>query len=147
MFKFLFLFFLTGFSFAPAANNDPDAICGKWTSAEKTITIQIYRDGNTYKGKMVWFKNKDQSKAMDEWTDKHNPNPALRNRKLIGMEVLYGLQYDAKSDTWEKGKIYVAETGKEWNAAAVLKTKDQLVLSGYWKVKFLGKDMILNRVN
>ena len=55
-----------------------DQILGKWVSAEKNIIVQVYKSGDTFKGKIVWYKGDDPNKAMDEWTDKHNPDPALR---------------------------------------------------------------------
>lgn len=147
MFKFLALFFLTSLV-TPRThiNNDPDRICGKWESADKKLIVQIYKSGTIYRGKMVWFKNQDNSKAMDEWTDKHNPDPALRNRKLIGMDVLNGMTYNASSDSWEDGKIYEAQSGKEWNAAAKIDKDGVLKVTGYWHLKFIGKTMLFNRV-
>jgi len=149
MFKFLTLFFLIVFNAIlqnAGPNNKADRICGKWESADKKLIVQIYHSGSAYRGKMVWFKNQDNSKAMDEWTDKHNPDPALRNRKLIGMDVLNGMTYDADSDTWENGKIYEAQSGHEWNAAAKIDKDGTLKVTGYWHLKFIGKTMVFNRV-
>src|ERR1700693_4795860 len=103
MFKFLIIFFLSGVV-SPVPN--PDKVCGKWMSSEKNLVVQIYREGDVFKAKIVWFKNNDNSKSMDEWTDKHNPDPALRNRKLIGMGILKNMDYMPKTNSWENGKIY-----------------------------------------
>ena len=131
---------------APAQTTTPgDAICGKWTTVEKNMTVEVYREGNEYKGKMVWFKNDDNTKAMDEWTDSHNPDKALRTRKLIGMPVVQKLVYDAKSKTWEHGSIYDAKSGKYWDAAAAI-TKDGLLkVTGYWHLKFIGRAMTFKK--
>jgi len=90
MFKFLTLFFFTGLIAQPQpakSNTDADRICGRWISSDKNLIVQMYKAGNSYRGKMVWFKSNDHSKSMEEWTDKHNPDPTLRNRKILGIMV------------------------------------------------------------
>src|ERR1700748_236551 len=101
---FLFLLFI---SFTKASTvNDPDRVCGKWMSAEKNLMVQVYKEDGAFRAKIIWFKNEDNSKPMEEWRDKHNPDEALRNRRLIGMSILQGLDYIPKSNSWENGKIY-----------------------------------------
>ena len=49
---------------------------------------------------------------MNTRTDEHNPDPKLRQRKILGiMEVLSRLRYNPKSKPWENGKIYDPKTG------------------------------------
>lgn len=146
MFKFLILSFLTAFVPKYTTINDADRICGKWMSSNKDIIVQVYKDGNGFKGKMVWFKNIDNSKPMDEWTDKHNPNPALRNRKIIGMDILSTMTYVPQSDSWENGKIYDSQTGKEWSASVRISKEGALKVTGYWHLKFIGRTMSFMRV-
>lgn len=149
MFKFLTLFFFTSFialSKPIEPNIEGDRICGKWISSGKNLIVQIYKAGNSYRGKMVWFKSDDNSKTMEEWTDKHNPDPALRSRKILGIDVISGVTYDNDSQSWENGKIYDAQTGHYWSAAARLDKNGILKVVGYWHFKFIGKTMVFNRV-
>jgi uncharacterized protein (DUF2147 family) len=146
MFKFLLLLFLTVSIPGMGDMNDPDRICGKWISSEKNIIVQIYREGNIFKARIVWFQNTDTSKAMDEWTDKHNPDVALRNRKLIGMSILRDMDFVPKSNSWENGKIYDAKNGREWDASAYINKEGQLKVTGYWHFKFIGRTMTFIRV-
>jgi uncharacterized protein (DUF2147 family) len=141
MFKFLILFFLTGFTTKSPQANNADKICGKWISSSKNIIVLVYREGNTFKGKMVWYKNTDTSKGMDEWTDKHNPDPALRNRKILGLNILKEMTYSPGSDSWENGKIYDIGSGHEYSAAAHLGKDGVLKVTGYWHFKFIGRTM------
>ena len=122
-----------------------DQILGKWVSAEKNIIVQVYKSGDTFKGKIVWYKGDDPNKAMDEWTDKHNPDPALRSRKILGMDVLRDLKYDPKNNVWEGGMIYEARTGKEYNASAYIDKSGLLRVKGYWHFKFIGKTMLFKK--
>jgi uncharacterized protein (DUF2147 family) len=124
-----------------------DAILGRWTADDKSLTVDVYKEKNQYKAKMVWFKNEDNSKAMDEWTDKHNPDKALRNRKLIGMDVVKELIYEPKSNTWEHGSIYDAKSGKTWGASAMLTRDGLLKVTGYWHLKFIGRTMTFKKAS
>jgi len=144
MFKFLLLFFFTGVSAINSPN--PNLLCGKWMSAEKNLEVLVYKDGDIFKAKVIWFKNEDNSKAMEEWTDKHNPDPVLRDRKLIGMDILKNMIYEPKSNSWENGKIYEAKSGKEWDASAKIDDKGELKVTGYWHLKFIGKTMTFVRI-
>ncbi len=141
MFKFLFLFFFTGVTVQAQQTTNADRICGKWISANKDIIVQVYREGNTFKGKMAWYKNTDTRKGIDEWTDKHNPDPALRNRKILGLNILREMTYSSQSDSWENGKIYDISSGHEYSAAARIVKDGTLKVTGYWHFKFLGKTM------
>ncbi|MCC8423827.1 DUF2147 domain-containing protein [Mucilaginibacter sp. UR6-11] len=145
MFKLLTFFFLTTFIPKPAGVSDADRICGKWISSDKAIIVLVYKDGNGFKGKMIWYKNTDTSKGMNEWTDKHNPDPALRNRKLLGMDVLNDLSYVPGSDSWENGRVYDSRSGHEYSASVHISKEGLLKVTGYWHFKFLGKTMTFTR--
>lgn len=147
MFKLLLFIFLTGWIAAPPVSADPDLVCGKWMSADKNLIVNIYRENGEYKAKIVWFLNTDTSKAMDEWTDKKNPDPNLRNRKLIGMGILEGLSYVPKTQTWENGKIYDAKGGRYWSASIRMDNNNLLKVTGYWHFKFIGRAMRFTRVS
>ncbi|MDB5115810.1 MAG: hypothetical protein JWQ79_1302 [Mucilaginibacter sp.] len=146
MFKFLMLFFLIGFIVNPSTSPNPDRICGKWISSEKNLVVQVYKDGEIFRARIVWFKNEDNSKHMEEWTDKHNPDPSLRSRKLIGMSILRDMDYIPKSNTWENGKIYDAKSGREWSASAYINNEGLLKVTGYWHFKFIGRTMTFTKL-
>lgn len=80
------LFFLIS-SFTCIAQNNPDAILGKWITIAGNCIVEVYKQNGEYKAKILWFNDKGK-KPMNDWIDEKNPNPDLRNRKLVGMEVL-----------------------------------------------------------
>jgi uncharacterized protein (DUF2147 family) len=146
MFKFLSLLFFVGLNFqSHAAIPESDRICGKWISSDKKLIVEVYKDQGKFKAKIVWF-NDDPSKPMEEWRDKHNPDPALRNRRIVGLEILSGLKYDTDSHTWEGGKIYDAQHGKQWDAAGYIDKDGSLKVKGYWHIKIIGRTMVFKRV-
>ena len=142
--KFACVYFLLMLFTVPYTNGQAidghDRICGKWESVEKNIIIQVYMAGDDFKAKIIWY-NDTEGKPMDYWTDRRNPNPALRSRKILGMEVLSGLQYDPDNKSWENGMVYDSKHGHEWNASANIDKNGQLRVRGYWHFKFIGRTM------
>ncbi|MEB0261440.1 MULTISPECIES: DUF2147 domain-containing protein [unclassified Mucilaginibacter] len=122
-------------------------ICGKWQSSEKNLTVEVYPYKNTFKAKIIWFSGGvSKAKPMETIMDIKNPNPTLHSRKVLGLDVVENLQYDASSNSWEGGKIYEVQSGKYWSAAAGIDKTGLLKVKGYWKVKLLGKTMTFNRI-
>jgi uncharacterized protein (DUF2147 family) len=131
--------------FSKANAQNRDRICGKWMSSEKNLIVEVYRAGEQFKGRIVWF-NDDPSKPMGEWTDKNNPDPSLRNRKILGMDILRGMKYDTDNDSWNEGMIYDAKKGREWNASAFIDEHGLLRVRGYWHFKVFGRTMTFKRI-
>ena len=102
LFNILALLFFTSVSSQGYTNAAEEQICGKWESSEKNLIVQVYREDNKFKAKVVWF-NDTGGKPMDYWTDIHNPDPALRNRKILGLSVLSDLTYNPETKSWENG--------------------------------------------
>jgi uncharacterized protein (DUF2147 family) len=123
-----------------------EQICGKWQNQEKSLVVQVLKEGREFRAKIVWFDNGGGPKAMETTTDKHNPNPALRSRKLLGMNVLEKLVYSPKSNSWEGGIIYDAQAGKHWSSSAYINKDGALKVKGYWHFKFIGKTMTFTRI-
>ncbi|MEO6521911.1 MAG: DUF2147 domain-containing protein [Mucilaginibacter sp.] len=123
-----------------------ELICGKWENKDKTLRIQIYTVKGNFLAKIIWFSD-TEGKPMSYWKDKRNPDPALRNRTILGMSILQGLRYDAEENSWEDGKVYDSKHGKTWNASAKIDQKGILKVRGYWHFKFIGKSMYFHRIN
>jgi uncharacterized protein (DUF2147 family) len=147
MFKCLALIFFINLSVAGAAGTVPncDRICGKWMSAEKNLVVEVYKNNDHFKAKIIWFHD-DPSKPMEEWRDSKNPDPSLRIRRILGMNVLNDLKYDTGSNSWEDGMIYDAKSGREWNASAYINKQGLLKVKGYWHFKLFGRTMTFRRV-
>jgi hypothetical protein len=89
-----------------AAQGNPDAIVGKWTTIEGNLQVEVYRQNSEFKARVIWFKDTDdRSRPMNERVDEKNPDKALRSRKWIGMEVLRNLRYYPNDNEWDDGKF------------------------------------------
>jgi uncharacterized protein (DUF2147 family) len=129
------------------ANNVPPAeqICGKWESSDKNLIVLVYMKDNKFQGKIIWYSDTG-GKPMDYGTDKRNPDPALRSRKILGMSVLRDLSYQPATNSWEDGIIYESKNGREWNASVYIDKHGFLKVKGYWHFKLIGKTMTFFRV-
>ena len=144
---FIFFVLMTSGSFASRGRSmsPEEQVCGKWETLENNLIIRVYRESNTFKAKIIWFKDGDPG-LMNSWTDRHNPDAALRGRKIIGLSVLRDLTYDAGTNTWENGMIYDSKHGREWNAAARIDNDGRLEVKGYWHFKFIGHTLTFKRI-
>lgn len=123
-----------------------DRIVGKWMSEEKNVIVQVYKNGDKYGAKLIWFDDSDDKlKPMNSRVDYKNPDKALRNRKLIGLEVVDNLSYNPQSNSWDGGMIYDAKNGRTWSSAAQITNEGILKVTGFWHFKFLGKTMTFKR--
>lgn len=130
------------------AQKNRDAIVGKWIAVPKrNVIVEVFKYHNQFKGKIVWFNDSDDAtKPMNSRLDEKNPDPSLRNRKLVGLEVLNTLVYNTNDNRWESGIIYDAKSGKKWNSSCWITSDGSLEVRGFWHYEFIGKNMIFKKV-
>ncbi len=78
--------------------------------------------------------------------DEKNPDPNLRTRKWLGMEVLRKLKYNADENEWEGGIIYDAKHGKEWNSIVWINSQGLLKVKGYWLFRWISQTLTFKKV-
>jgi len=91
------------------AQDDSDRILGVWLNNLGNAKVEIFEKDGRFFGKIVWLKlakETDINKAID----KKNPDTSLRNRKILGLEILTDLVYE--KGAWINGKLYSPEKGK-----------------------------------
>lgn len=133
--------------FNASGQKSKDDILGKWMATDKSVAVNVYLEDDAFRAKVIWLDEKlGSGKPMNLRVDSENPNVKLRQVKIIGMDVLKGLNYNPKNQKWENGKIYDASTGRTWDASAELKDNGQLCVRGYWKWKFIGKTLCFARM-
>jgi len=105
----------------PAMAN-PHDVNGLWLTESKTGHVQIADCGDgTPCGTLVWIEDADQ-------LDVENPDPALRTRKVLGMQMIWGFQ--KKEKNWAKGNIYDASEGKTYRSAIKMLADGTLEVKG-----------------
>ena len=141
------LFIICSIGISSHAQANADAIIGKWMSADDNLLVEVFKTGNEYRAKLVWFDDSDdKSNPVNQRLDKKNPDMTLRARKLVGIEVLWNLHYNPSDDEWQDGTIYDSSSGKKWDAKAWINTTGILKVRGYWNFPIFGKNMSFKKV-
>ncbi len=115
-----------------AANGD--AIVGTWLASDGLSRVRLSDGQGVYSGRVVWLREPrfpagdPQGAAGTPKVDRRNPDPALRDRPIMGLEVLAGLHY-AGNGIWEGGTIYVPDRGKTYPCKLALAPDGALKLT------------------
>ncbi len=118
---FLFIFAINLSAIAQTVN--ADAIIGDWLMPDDEGIIQIYKDGNSYSGKIIWMKEKEADGSP--LLDKENPVDSLQNRQVEGLQIMSGFEYKGKN-TWDGGTFYAPKKGKEVEPEFVMEDNNNL---------------------
>ena len=141
MFHFVISLFFPLLIFSQQISDD---ICGIWLEEKKESHIEIYKIDDMYHGKIVWLANPNNDDGSIK-LDKENPDPELKNRNILGLEIIKNLEFIG-SNNWGNGQIYDARTGKIYELNAKLKSKDILLLRGFLGFSLIGKTTNWSRV-
>ncbi len=145
--KYLIMISLSMLMLKANAQNMQNAILGKWESAEKNLIVEVYKHGNAFKARIIWFYDEDDTiTPIEQRLDIKNPDKSLRSKKIIGLDVLSGLIYNPKQSKWVNGKIYDSSSGKTWSSTVWLTDANTLNVRGYYIFRFIGKTLIFNRI-
>jgi uncharacterized protein (DUF2147 family) len=133
---FLTLAFPRAMAFAAAPE-------GVWLM-EGRATVQIFNCGSLLCGQILRLQTpRDPEGKLNR--DANNPDPALRQRRLCGLTVMWGLR-PSGGDSWSGGSFYNPEDGKTYSVSARLQTADQIVARIYLGIPLLGETKTLRRV-
>ena len=124
---------------APAfAQQQASDVAGVWETASGGY-VQLYEDNGEWKGTIVG------SKSGEARTDENNPDESKRDRRLLGITILEGLEYVGDGE-FENGEIYDPNNGKTYKAKATQTGPDTLDARGYIGISLIGKTQTWHRV-
>ena len=78
--------------------------------------------------------------------DKHNPDPKLRNRPLVGVEFLIGFKY-VGNGWFTGGQIYDLDSGSTYSARIQLPDKNTARLRGYIGIPLFGRTEVCSKIH
>ncbi|MEO1436729.1 MAG: DUF2147 domain-containing protein, partial [Bacteroidota bacterium] len=79
-------------------------IIGEYWINNQTGKIQIFERQGQYFGKIIWRE--------EVIKDSKNPDPALRDRSVIGIEFIKNFEFDGSK--YKGGTVYSIENGKTY---------------------------------
>lgn len=123
--------------------SDGDKIIGIWLTEDKDGTVEIYKSGNVYYGKLLWGTAMYEADGTTPRKDLNNANPKLRTRLIKNLVFLTGLVYNGSE--WTNGEIYNSLNGKTYSCNAQL-VAGKLNIHGYVGIPLFGKTIVWTRV-
>jgi uncharacterized protein (DUF2147 family) len=114
-------------------------VIGKWKLDDGTAIVEVYKNGDAYNGKIVWLEEPTDADGTPA-KDNNNPDPALRTRELIGLNMLSGLKKTAQNE-YSGGKIYDPGNGKTYNCSMKVEGNVLKVRGSLDKRGLLGRTM------
>lgn len=103
----------------------PDSVVGRWRTQTDNGIVEIDRCGSSICGRIA---GSDKLRFNPALNDAHNSNPALRGRRLMGLQILGG--FTASGTGWSGGSIYNADDGGTYKATVTPIDPDHLKVRG-----------------
>lgn len=115
----------------------PEFVEGVWLSGDGTGWIKIELGADGLIGSIAGSPDESgERKPTDR--DDLNPEPALRDRLLLGLTIMAGFRY-AGEGKWKNGRIYDPNSGKTYKCKLTLIDENTLELRGYIGISLLGR--------
>ena len=117
---------------------------GLWYAEGGAAEVAVEPCGRELCGRVVCLRSPLEDDGCD-LRDRRNPDPALRQRPVVGLQILRGLT--ARPDgTWTGGHIYDPSSGNTYTCHLALDGEDRLRLRGYLGIPLLGRTATWIRV-
>lgn len=131
------------FMLIPLAAVFAQDVIGKWKLEDGTAIVEVYLQGDVFNGKIVWLQNPTEADGTPA-VDNLNPDPKLRTRQLIGLNMLSNLKKSGSE--YSGGSIYDPGNGKTYNCSMKVEGDVLKVRGSLDKRGLLGRTMDWFRV-
>ncbi len=137
------------------ASAQDSKVFGTWLTASGTAQVKSGPCSDAASGPLCGFviglnnpKGPDgKVVSPEEATDFRNGDPKLRERKVIGMPLIWGFKKTADANAFEGGQIYNGEDGKIYSANIDFEADGRLKLRGYVGSPMFGQTQYWTRVS
>ena len=118
---------------------------GVWQTADDEGLIRLEQNGDELIGTIAGSR-KPPVAGEPERVDELNPDPALRQRPLFGLQIMSGLKPDGEG-RWKGGTIYDPNSGKTYKCKLRMVDEDTLEVRGYIGISLVGRTETWRRDN
>jgi uncharacterized protein (DUF2147 family) len=143
---FLITALLTAASAFGANTND---VTGFWKTEGGDTWLEIFRCEDTICANVAWLKVPKYIDSHDGpvgkiKVDRKNPDPALRSRPILGLQVMKGFTPHGQK-RWLNGICYNPENGKTYKSKMYLASANRLEVRGFIGFSLIGRTHTLTR--
>jgi len=131
---------------APARPSVAGEVEGVYLVENGEAHIELLSCGEELCGRIVWLREPlDENGEVPR--DVNNPEPSLRDRTILGLQLLSGLRPASDSDgQWIGGRIYDPESGRTYRCKLRHDGVDRVRLRGYLGIPLLGSTTVWTRI-
>lgn len=116
--------------------SDRTDVEGRWLTEDGDGWITILLIGDTLEG--IIAGSPDARQREEREVDEFNPDPSLRNRRLQGLTIMSGFEYDGDG-RWKGGTVYDPNSGKTYKCSLKQLDANTLKIRGYIGVSLFGR--------
>ncbi len=109
---------------------------GRWLTQEGDGWIRIQIVGDSLEGSVAGSPDPKQREERE--LDDRNPDPDLRTRRLDGLIIMKGFEYDGDSK-WSGGTVYDPNSGKTYKCTVTQVDADTLKMRGFIGISLFGR--------
>lgn len=102
---------------------------GNWHTEQAKATVKIAACGPALCGTIVALKDANDPDTGKPRTDKNNADASLRNRPMVGVQIVLGMKPSGTANKWS-GQVYNAEDGKTYTGNLTLQDANTIKLEG-----------------
>jgi uncharacterized protein (DUF2147 family) len=102
---------------------------GNWTTEDGKATVRVANCGGALCGTIVALKEVNDPDTGKPKTDKNNADASLRNRPMIGVQIVLAMKPSGTANKWT-GQVYNAEDGKTYSGSLTLQDANTIRLEG-----------------
>lgn len=122
-------FLIAGLLLAASGSAGADTPTGVWRLQSGKLTVRVTYCGGQNLCATIIGLAKPLDKTGKPKVDHENPNPSLRGRRVVGLQVVSGMK-PAGTNQW-RGRIYNADDGGNYRASASV-SGNSLLITGCW---------------
>ncbi len=131
----------------PAPSMTAEAMIGLWMSehGDGKIRVSACEDIPGWCGTIVWVRDANDESGQPR-RDVKNPDPALRDRFVNGLQILRFAGEPDGSGTYGECRIYDPKRGDDYRCRVRLESPDLLRIRGYLGITLIGKTTRWRRI-
>ena len=119
---------------------------GLWQNDDGRVLVKVEMCGDALCGKVASLREPLDRQGRPK-VDHKNPDPALRDRQVIGLVVLSGfVRSRDEPDRWVNGTVYDADSGNTYQGTLTLRPDGTAEVHGYVLVPVIGRTSLWRQV-
>jgi glucans biosynthesis protein C len=128
---------------ATSSDASPSPV-GLWYAEGGAAKVEVQNCGDALCGRVVWLRSPFDENGCP-MSDRYNPEISLRNRPVIGIDILSDLR-PVSDEAWDGGTIYDPGSGRSYRCTMTMAGDDRLLVRGYVALHILGRTTTWVRV-